>query len=186
MTVNSQVTANTITINGENNTASSQTVSGPTHAATAPPTFSLPAGTYTMPQHTTLACTGTGCTITWCFHSGSTSCTPGTSYASSIYLCPASPSACPTTGQATTICAFATVSGVNSTTPCNTYTTGNPNLATGDGRGVQVEPSMPLTTSCTLLAATLYLVVREADQTEYAPLMRMVLTWLLGDLTWTR
>jgi hypothetical protein len=31
--------------------------------------------------------------------------------------------------------------------------------------------------------ATLYLVVREADQTEYAPLMRMVLTWLLGDLT---
>jgi len=29
----------------------------------------------------------------------------------------------------------------------------------------------------------LYLVVREADQTEYAPLMRMVLTWLLGDLT---
>jgi len=32
-------------------------------------------------------------------------------------------------------------------------------------------------------AATLYLVVREADQTEYAPLMRMVLTWLLGNLT---
>jgi len=32
-------------------------------------------------------------------------------------------------------------------------------------------------------AVTLYLVVREADQTEYAPLMRMVLTWLLGDLT---
>jgi hypothetical protein len=128
------------------------------HAATSPPTFSLAAGTYTMPQSTTLVCTGTGCTITWCFHSGSTSCTPGTSYSSSIYLCPASPSACPTTGQATTICAFATVSGVNSTTPCNTYTTGNPNLATGDGRGVQMEPSMPLTTSCTTVAATLYLV----------------------------
>ncbi len=32
-------------------------------------------------------------------------------------------------------------------------------------------------------AATLYLVVREADQVEYAPLMRMVLTWLLADLT---
>ena len=32
-------------------------------------------------------------------------------------------------------------------------------------------------------AATLYLVVREADQTEYAPLMRMVLTWLFGKLT---
>ncbi len=32
-------------------------------------------------------------------------------------------------------------------------------------------------------AATLYLVVREADQTEYAPLMRMILTWLLADLT---
>jgi len=31
--------------------------------------------------------------------------------------------------------------------------------------------------------ATLYLVVREADQAEYAPLMRMVLTWLLGNLT---
>jgi len=31
--------------------------------------------------------------------------------------------------------------------------------------------------------ATLYLVVREADQIEYAPLMRMVLAWLLGDLT---
>jgi hypothetical protein len=31
VTVNSQVTANTITINGENNTASSQTVSGPTY-----------------------------------------------------------------------------------------------------------------------------------------------------------
>jgi len=31
--------------------------------------------------------------------------------------------------------------------------------------------------------ATLYLVVREADQTEYAPLMRMVITWLLGDFT---
>jgi len=32
-------------------------------------------------------------------------------------------------------------------------------------------------------SATLYLVVREADQTEYAPLMRMVLTWLFGKLT---
>jgi len=32
-------------------------------------------------------------------------------------------------------------------------------------------------------AATIYLVVRAADQAEYAPLMRMVLTWLLGDLT---
>jgi len=32
-------------------------------------------------------------------------------------------------------------------------------------------------------SATLYLVVREGDQTEYASLMRMVLTWLLGDLT---
>jgi len=32
-------------------------------------------------------------------------------------------------------------------------------------------------------AATIYLVVREVDQAEYAPLMRMVLTWLLGDLT---
>jgi len=30
---------------------------------------------------------------------------------------------------------------------------------------------------------SLNLVEREADQTEYAPLMRMVLTWLLGDLT---
>ncbi len=32
-------------------------------------------------------------------------------------------------------------------------------------------------------AATLYLVVREADQLEYAPLMRMVLAWLLNALT---
>jgi hypothetical protein len=125
---------------------------------TAAPAFAPAAGTYTMPISVTLTDSSPSPTIKWCFHSGTTTCTPATTYTGSIYLCPASPSACPVTGQAETLCSFATSGGINSATVCATYVTGNPNLATGDGRGAVAEPAFPLTTSCTTVAATLFLV----------------------------
>ena len=81
---------------------------------TAAPVFTLPAGTYVMPQNTTITDTTAGAAILWCFTASST-CTPATAYTSSIFIDPVT---------VDILCAKATASGLaQSQTVCATYTT---------------------------------------------------------------
>jgi hypothetical protein len=83
---------------------------------TATPVITLPTGTYTMPQNTTITDSTTGASIKWCY-TGTGTCTPATAYSGSIYINPATTE---------TICANATASGyTQSNTACNYYTAGS-------------------------------------------------------------
>ena len=82
---------------------------------TATPVFTLPAGTYSMPQSTTITDSTAGAVILWCYNVSS-SCTPATSYSGSIYINP------PATVE---LCSNATASGhPQSATACALYTNG--------------------------------------------------------------
>ena len=82
---------------------------------TATPVFTLPAGTYSMPQSTTITDSTAGAVILWCYNVSS-SCTPATSYSGSIYINP------PSTVE---LCSNATASGhPQSATACALYTNG--------------------------------------------------------------
>ena len=98
--------------------AQSSTVCNPYTAQTpqtAPPVFSLAAGTYVMPQNTTITDATSGASIFWCYIAAGT-CTPATPYAGSIYMDPAT---------SLVICANATAPGyTQSSAVCGTYTAG--------------------------------------------------------------
>jgi hypothetical protein len=84
---------------------------------TATPVISLASGSYPMPQNTTISDSTSGASILWCYVTTGT-CTPSTSYTTTIYVDPATTE---------TICANATASGhTQSATACNSYTNHTP------------------------------------------------------------
>ena len=106
---------------------------------TATPTISLASGSYVMPQNTTISDGTSGATIHWCYVTTGT-CTPSTTYTTTIYVDPATTE---------TICANAQASGDSkSATVCNSYINATPaatpviTLATG-------SYAMPQTTTIT-------------------------------------
>jgi hypothetical protein len=106
-------------------------------AQTAPPVFSLAAGTYVMPQNTTITDATAGASIFWCYIAAGT-CTPATPYAGSIYMDPAT---------SLVICANATAPGYTQSSPvCGTYTSGvaSPVITLASG-----TYAMPQTTTIT-------------------------------------
>jgi hypothetical protein len=108
----------TQTANTSHTTASYAGAIAPPVAGTVP-IFSLPAGSYAYPQTLTLNDPTSGDAITYCT-TGGASCTPGTSYSSSI-----------TIASAETVCALgtnSTIAGspVPSQTICTAYTGGSP------------------------------------------------------------
>jgi hypothetical protein len=102
-----------------NATASGETQSGTVcnyyrnaTAITVPPVITLPTGTYTMPQNTTITDSTSGASILWCYATTGT-CLPSSAYGGSVYLDPATTE---------TVCANATASGyAQSSTVCHSY-----------------------------------------------------------------
>ena len=104
---------------------------------TAPPAFSLAAGTYVMPQNTTITDATSGASILWCYIAAGT-CKPATPYTGSIYMDPAT---------SLVICANATAPGFAQSSPvCGTYAAAinNPVITLASGTYV-----MPQTTTIT-------------------------------------
>lgn len=102
------------------------------HAATtATPVISPASGSYVMPQTVTITDGTSGATIKWCYATTGT-CTPSTTYTSSIYLDPASTE---------TICANATASAyTQSATACNDYTSETPAPVISPASGAYAMP----------------------------------------------
>ncbi len=96
--------------------------------STAAPEFTLPGGTYTMPQTTTVTDSTPGAAIVWCYTSAG-SCTPSTAYTGAIYINPSS---------VDILCARAAASGLaQSGLVCATYTAGS-------GTGAAAAPAFSL------------------------------------------
>jgi acid phosphatase len=101
-------TATTTYVLTANNTAGSVSASVTVtvqNPSVATPTFSLPGGTYTMPQFTTI--TAAASPILWCYTptTATTSCVPATTYTGKIYINPATTEAlCAATAGGPTVC----------------------------------------------------------------------------------
>lgn len=112
--------------------------------ATATPVFSPVGGTFTSPalppssHNLNLTSPTPSGVIKWCFTGSSTPCIPATTYSGTITINPPYP-------NKDQICANAIAPGFT-VSPTQCYTWQNAGLATGDGRGVQPEPTFP--TNC--------------------------------------
>jgi hypothetical protein len=128
----------------------------------ATPVISLATGSYVMPQNTTITDATSGASILWCYVTSGT-CTPSTTYTTTIYVDP-------TTTE--TICANATASGyTQSATTCNSYTNQTPAAtpAITLASGTYVMPQNTTITDGTSGASILWCYVNSGTCTPATP-----------------